>query len=176
MAPTSSRVAAGSRSTRPTADGWLRGWHVALVGVGAGLVGLFLGLATDDGWSVTVNSVDFNAADRIQAENQFNEPAPAESRYALVNLSVTNNSAEPGDPLFTIIIGIIGSQNRMWDGANAFCSAVIPEDMNIAGELFPSGSFTGNECRVVPEAEVADGSRLIAVSSLLGDPVLVRTS
>jgi hypothetical protein len=37
-------------------------------------------IETEDGWSVTVNSVDFDAAAAIQAENQFNEPAPAGSR------------------------------------------------------------------------------------------------
>ena len=64
----------------------------------------------------------------------------------------------------------------MWDGANAYCNAVIPEPMTDSGELFPGGSFAGNECRVVPEAEVADGSLVVAVSSALGERVFVSAS
>ncbi len=133
-------------------------------------------LKTSEGWEVVINGVDFEAADGIAAQNQFNDPAPPGLRYVLVNATITNSSTEPGYPDVAVSIEMIGSQNRVWDGANAFCSAVIPEPISNAGELFPGGGYTGNACLQVPEAEVADGSLLLVVGPAFGDTVFVRTS
>lgn len=134
-------------------------------------------LSSDDGWELTVNGVNFDAAGEIAAENQFNDPAPPGFRYALINVTYTNSGDEPDDPSFAVSIEMVGSQNRLWGVSNASCTAVIPEPVSRAGELFSGGSFTGNSCLVVPEEEVADGSLLVAVSGFFGgDPVFVRTS
>jgi hypothetical protein len=43
------------------------------------------------------------------------------------------------------------------------------------GELFQGGAYTGNECLIIPEAEIADGSLLVTVSAgFTGDTVFVR--
>lgn len=133
-------------------------------------------LVSDSGVEVTVNSVDFDAAAAIAAENMFNDPAPAGMRYALVNLTITNTSDEPIDTGFEISVSMIGSANRLYDFSNGYCSAVIPNSLNDGGQLFTGGTFTGNECLVVPEAEVADGSLLVGIAAGFGDPVFVRSS
>lgn len=133
-------------------------------------------LVSDSGVEVTVNSVDFDAAAAIAAENTFNDPAPAGMRYALVNLTITNSSDEPIDTGFEIRVSMIGSANRLYDLSNGYCSAVIPNSLNDGGQLFTGGSYTGNECLLVPEAEVADGSLLVGIAAGFGDPVFVRSS
>jgi len=46
------------------------------------------------------------------------------------------------------------------------------------GELFPGGSYQGNECRFVPLAAVEDGSLLVAITPMMSfsDPVFVALS
>jgi hypothetical protein len=133
-------------------------------------------LVSDSGVEIVVNSVDFDAGAAIAAENMFNDPAPAGMRYALVNLSITNTSDEPIDTGFEISVSMIGSANRLYDFSNGYCSAVIPNSLSDGGQLFTGGSFTGNECLLVPEAEVVDGSLLVGIASVFGDPVFVRSA
>lgn len=131
---------------------------------------------TDEGLAIIVNFVDFNAGEAIAAENPFNEPPPAGSRFALVNLTLTNGTDENIHSSFAVSVGMVGSANREYDASNAYCQAVIPTPMFDGGELFPGGSFTGNICLVVPEAEVADGSLLLTVAAMFEDPAFVRTA
>lgn len=131
--------------------------------------GLGTPLSTKDGVEVVVNSVDFEAEHAITAENRFNDPAEPGFRYILVNLSITNNSSKPIQPWLEVNVEAIGSQNQV----HSDCRAVVPDDIFHAPELYPGGTASGNECVLVPEEEVADGSLVIMISSMFGDPVFV---
>jgi hypothetical protein len=133
-------------------------------------------LRSDNGWEVTITGVNLDATQVVAAENPFNQPAPPGMKYVLVNAAVVNSTPDPGNPGFEIQFAMLGSQNRKWDGSNAFCTAVVPQPMYNVGELFPGGRASGNTCFVVPESEVADGSLLVLVSSAFGEPVFVRTT
>lgn len=132
-------------------------------------------LVSEEGLTIVVNGVNFDSAAAIAAENQFNEPAPPGSRFAVINYTITNGTEESVNTLFAVSVGMVGSANRQYDGANAFCEAVIPQPMSDGGDLFPGGTFTGNDCLVVPEPEVLDGSLLLTFAiGFSGEEVFVR--
>lgn len=135
-------------------------------------------LRSDDGLVVIVDAVRFDAAEEIAAANMFNEPAPDGSAYALITVTVRNETDDALHTGFSLDIGLVGSANRMYDGSNAYCQAVVPNPLYDGGELFPGGSYQGNECRVVPLAEVEDGSLLVAITPMMSfsDPVFVALS
>lgn len=126
-------------------------------------------LKSTDGIEIVLKSVNWDGWGAIQAENQFNDPPPAGQRYVLVNATITNSTDEPITPWIAIEIGAIGSQQRVHER----CSAVLPESLSDAPELYPGGTATGNVCVLVSEAEVSDGSLLLMVSTRFGEPVFV---
>lgn len=127
-------------------------------------------LVTTDGVEVSVASVNLDATGAVMAENQFNDPPPDGERYILVSLNVMNGSDEPINPWIKVDVSAIGSANRVHDD----CYAVEPDALSDAPELYPGGSASGNVCLVVPSNEVDDGSLLIMVAPMFGDPVFVR--
>lgn len=127
-------------------------------------------LVTTDGVKVSVTSVNLDATGAVMAENQFNDPPPDGERYILVSLNVMNGSDEPITPWIKVDVSAIGSANRVHDD----CYAVEPDALSDAPELYPGGSASGNVCLVVPSNEVDDGSLLIMVAPMFGDPVFVR--
>ncbi len=82
---------------------------------------------------------NFDSAAAIAAENQFNEPAPPGSRFAVINYTITNGTEESVNTLFAVSVGMVGSANRQYDGANAFCEAVIPQPMSDGATCSPEG-------------------------------------
>jgi hypothetical protein len=127
-------------------------------------------LVTSDGVELVIAGVDLDAAAAIAAENMFNDEAPAGMRYVIVNIAVVNSSDEPIRPSWEIRVNAIGSQNRVHES----CRAVLPNDLMNAPQLYPGGSASGNECVVVPQEEIDDGSLLLMVAPRFGDPVFVR--
>lgn len=127
-------------------------------------------LITTDGVEVTVTGVNPEAAAAIAAENRFNDPEPDGMRYVMVNLAVTNSSDEPIRPWLELQVNAIGSLNQVHET----CRAVLPDSIRDAPELYPGGAASGNECVVVPEEELLDGSLLIMVAPRFGDPVFIR--
>lgn len=127
-------------------------------------------LVSSDGVELVITGVDFDAAAAIASENMFNDEAPVGMRYVMVNSAVVNSSDEPIRPSWEIRVNAIGSQNRVHES----CRAVLPNDLMNAPQLYPGGSASGNECVVVPQEEIDDGSLLLMVAPRFGDPVFVR--
>lgn len=134
-------------------------------------------LRSDDGLVVVVDAVRFDAWPEIQAVNSFNEPAPEGFTYVLMTFTIRNETDEPLQASWALDIGLIGSANRMYDATNAYCDPVIPNPLYDGGELYPGGSYQGNECLQVPTAEIEDGSLVLAVTPMMSfdDPVFVAT-
>lgn len=127
-------------------------------------------LVTSEGIEVTLVGIDLDPAAAIAAENMFNDPAPAGTRYILIRTDIVNNSDEPINPGWAVRVNAIGSQNRVHEN----CWEVIPNSLTNAPELYPGGSASGNVCVTVPEEEVSDDSLLLMVAPMFGDPVFVR--
>ncbi|MBA2282303.1 MAG: hypothetical protein H0W25_13895 [Acidimicrobiia bacterium] len=94
-----------------------------------------------------------------------------------MNYTITNGTSENVNTGFAVFVGMVGSANRQYDVSNAGCSASNPDSIFDGGDLFPGGSYTGNECVVVPEAEVGDGSLLVTVEiGFSGETSFFRSS
>lgn len=134
-------------------------------------------LRSEEGLVVIVDSVRFDAWPEIQAVNSFNEPAPEGFTYVLMTFTIRNETEEPVESSWALDIGLIGSANRMYSPGNAYCDPVIPNPLYDGGELYPGGSYQGNDCLQVPTAEVEDGSLVLAVTPMLSfdDPVFVAS-
>lgn len=127
-------------------------------------------LETTRGIGIVVQSVDLNGDAAIAGENRFNDPPAPGNRFVLVNVKVTNNSDEPVVPWVSIDVEAIGSANQV----RGSCTAVIPDALFNAPEIYPGGETSGNVCVEVPIAEIDDGSLLLLVAPSFGDPVFVK--
>lgn len=100
-------------------------------------------------WAVTINSFTPNAADEVAAENQFNEPAPEGSAYALINADATYSGSESEMVMMGVSIDYVTSSGET---VGAFDSmAVAPDALDSSAELFEGGSESGNIALAVPE-------------------------
>lgn len=99
-------------------------------------------------WEVVVNSFTRNATDQVMAANMFNDPPPAGSQYALVNITATYVGEGSGhaDFLDSAFVTDAGNVIRAYDNP-----AVIPEPLE--GELYKGASATGNIDFAIPEGE-----------------------
>ena len=99
-------------------------------------------------WEVVVNSFTRNATDQVMAANMFNDPPPAGSQYALVNITATYVGDESGlaDFISAAFVTDGGNVIRSYDH-----SAVTPEPLE--GELYTGASATGNIDLAIPEGE-----------------------
>jgi hypothetical protein len=127
-------------------------------------------LATNDGIGIVVQSVDFNGDAAVAGANRFNDPPAPGNRFVLVNVKVTNSTDEPLIPWIAIDVEGIGSANQV----RGRCSAVLPDSLSDAPEIYPGGETAGNVCVEVPISELDDGSFLLLVSARFGDPVFVQ--
>lgn len=108
-------------------------------------------------WSVTVNSVTLNADEEVMAENEFNDPAPEGSSYALINADVTYNGEESEMLMMGVDISYVsegGETYNAWDSI-----AVTPEPLDSAAELYNGGTESGNVAVAVPD----DGEGVVRV-------------
>lgn len=127
-------------------------------------------LETTRGIGIVVQSVDLNGDAAIAGANRFNDPPAPGNRFVLVNVKVTNSSDEPIVPWVSIDVEAIGSANQV----RGSCSAVTPDALFNAPEIYPGGETSGNVCVEVPIAEIDDGSLLLLVAPSFGDPVFVK--
>ncbi|MDN3312187.1 hypothetical protein QWJ90_14740 [Microbacterium oryzae] len=124
---------------------------------------------TSADWSVTINSVEFDATDAVLAENEINEQPAAGEEYILVNLSATYLGEAEGYPADVQVeyvtpdgVGIGG-----WETVT-----VVPDALDIGGALPADGRASGNTAFLVPSATARDG--LLSVSpGILADEVFV---
>lgn len=111
-------------------------------------------------WELSVTDVNLDAAEEIQAENEFNDP-PADGRqFVMWEIEATYTGDDSGEPWLDFSWGVVGSAGNTFDGGGMedYCG-VIPNDIMEAGETFPGGTVTGNVCYSVPSDQV-DGSTI----------------
>lgn len=99
-----------------------------------------------DQWEVVVNGFTRNATDQVMAANQFNDPPPVGSQYALVNLTATyiGEGSSLVDFIGVAFVTDSGNVIRSFDHA-----AVTPDPLE--GELYSGASATGNVDLAIPE-------------------------
>lgn len=124
---------------------------------------------SNDEWEVTINSVTFDAGDAVEAENQFNEPAPEGSEYVLINATITyvGDDEEGGIPAF-VGIEYVTATGETVDTLDSF--AVAPDALDSMSTLYNGGTASGNIAIAVPSENAESG--VIAVSpGMLADTV-----
>ena len=126
---------------------------------------------TDRDWSVTVNSVDLDAAAAVAVDNQFNEPAPEGMTYLLVNVTVSYiGESDAGESPWTTIeyVTVDGTTVHSYDSLGA----TTPDQLDTLSDLYKGGSTNGNILLTVPADTAGDG--VLAVSpGMLSDKVFV---
>lgn len=108
--------------------------------------------ATIGDYDVAVTSVVLNANEPIAAANQFNE-APT-GQFVLIELTVTYNGVEEGNPWIDLAPTFVGSDARQYDS----CPAVLPKDAMDVPTLEKTGSATYQECFDVPAEAIQGGT------------------
>ncbi|MEJ5943679.1 DUF4190 domain-containing protein [Pseudokineococcus basanitobsidens] len=115
-----------------------------------------LGEATEVGeYTVAVTAVNPDADDVIAAENEFNE-APT-GQYVLVDVDVTYNGDEEGDPWIDLTAGYQGTDSRDYDESS--CTAVTPAEASDQPTLRNGGSASYSVCFDLP-ADAIEGGRV----------------
>lgn len=106
---------------------------------------------SNEDWELTVNSVTMDADDQIASENEFSDPAPEGSSYALINITATYSGDESEMPMLgTEIAYVTGSGET----SNAFDQlAIAPDEFDAAAELYAGGTEEGNVVLAIPDAD-----------------------
>ncbi|OAV78827.1 hypothetical protein AYO52_10735 [Dietzia sp. 111N12-1] len=96
-------------------------------------------------WEIVMNSFDRDATEQVMGTNRFNDPPPAGSEWALVDLTATYVGDKLGS---TTLIGVSsvtkdGTVIQWYDHV-----AVVPHALN--GELYPGGTATGKVGIAIP--------------------------
>ena len=105
-------------------------------------------LATPNGLSITVLSVDYDAWPLVQAENSFNDPPATGRRYVIVRVRVQNVGGSVtveqnvGESDFSFVSSAV-----LYTTFGSSCG-VIPGELD--AKLFLGGSVEGNVCVQVP--------------------------
>jgi hypothetical protein len=124
------------------------------------------------GWRLQILNVNPDAAALIAAENQFNEPPPAGSTLTMITVALGYFGLEDPRSSFETTISAVGSANVE---LAADCG-VIPQELDIFGEIFSGGVVTGNVCFVTTPAD-ATNLQLYASGDLFGsDQVFIDAS
>lgn len=130
---------------------------------------LDLGQSVESGdWKVTVNSVDFDASEAIQAENEFNEAADEGSQYIMANLTVEYTGDDEAGDMPELLVEYVTEEGNSFDSIDAM--VVTPDELDEYSTLYPGASTTGNVAMEVPSEGVENGTLAVA-PSLFGDSV-----
>jgi hypothetical protein len=89
----------------------------------------------------------------VAAENQFN--SPPNGQYVLVELTVTYDGADEGDPWLDLSTEFIGTDARKYDASS--CSAVIPNEASDVPTLLTGGTASYQVCMDVPPTAIEGG-------------------
>lgn len=100
-------------------------------------------------WSVTINSFTSNADEEVAAANQFNDPAPEGSTYALINADATYHGGESEMVMIGVSVDYVTASGETIDSADSMATA--PDALDISAELFEGGTESGNIVLAVPE-------------------------
>lgn len=109
---------------------------------------------TADGLLIRVVEADFDAWERVLAENQFNDPPAEGMRMVLVGVEVTNSGGDYNTPR-SISSGdyrIVGARGIVYTPFESTTRCgVIPNELD--WQLFRDATITGNVCVVIPADE-----------------------
>ena len=120
-------------------------------------------------WTVVVNAWNPNGTDIVAAANQFNQPAPAGSTYAIVNYTVTYKGGDTGNAL-EVGVDLVTSTGEVIDPGIG--DAVVLEDgISYTDELYAGGTATGSRAIAVP-----DGAQVLIriTPGYVSDPKFVQ--
>jgi len=109
---------------------------------------------TSDGLVIRVLEVDFDAWQRVMAENRFNDPPAEGMRMVMVGVEVTNATDNTVTPrrVDSSDYRIVGDRGIIYTPfeSNTRCG-VIPNELD--QEIFADATVTGNVCVVAPQDE-----------------------
>lgn len=115
-----------------------------------------------DGWSMTVNSVNLDAAEVIRDANKYVDPPPEGKRYVLINVTTAYNGTKESS--YGIDLEVLGASTnkpvRSWDATDFLTP---PDPRYDGGELFQGGTVTGNEAFEIANA---DADTLVIIGNL----------
>lgn len=104
---------------------------------------------SSDEWEVTINNITRNADDEVAAENQFNDPSPEGSSYALVNITATYLGDDSEMPLLSTEVSYVSESGET---VNAFDHlAIAPDEFDSMTELYNGGTEQGNVAIAIPD-------------------------
>lgn len=126
-------------------------------------------ISTSD-WTVTVNSVDFDADQAIAAENTFNDEAESGFTYIMVNITAEYTGSDPEGDTPWVGLAYVSAEGNTFDEMDSM--AVVPESFDQDSTLYEGASESGNMALIVPEDDIESG--VLSVSAgLFGDSVFV---
>lgn len=121
---------------------------------------------TDGDWTVTINSVNLDAAAAIKDENIFNEEPDPGTVYILVNMTATYNGTAPeGASPWTSVEYVTVDGNTI---TNTDKFIIAPSEFDASRTLYEGASITGNKALQVP-ADTAGEGVLAVKPGLLSD-------
>jgi hypothetical protein len=120
--------------------------------------------------TLALGEVTWNANDIVSGENQFNEPAPEGSTYAILPVTITNVSkADAVQPGYAFSIAFVADDGRSFEQSYQ----VIPEDLSNVDDLYAGGVGSGNVLFALPNEVSASGVWAIEETFGFGDPVFI---
>ncbi len=115
-----------------------------------------LGTAVDvgGGWTFGLANYQPEAGSAVATENEYNEAAPAGQQYAMIEVTATYNGPDDKASVFLApTLKAVGPTKKSYDQYD--CSAVLPNQLDVAADVFAGASITGNVCFVVDAADAA---------------------
>lgn len=113
-------------------------------------------------WKVTVVSIDEDSWDVIRAENQFNDPPKAGSKFVIAKIRVAYVGSSSGEAWIDLHDEYLGSTNVTYGLSMDDWCGVIPDDLSDKGSQFPNSTVEGNICWSVPESAIKGGKIILA--------------
>ena len=117
-------------------------------------------------WAMSVVGPAVDQTDAVLAENQFNEPPPEGQRFMVAPMRITYVSGPELSDLFDFSFKAIGSERVVRTTFDPSCG-VLPNGLDVLGELGPGGTLEGTVCWVVPEDEI--GTHVMAIEVFFSD-------
>ncbi|MCH7669697.1 MAG: hypothetical protein IIC71_10955 [Acidobacteria bacterium] len=111
------------------------------------------------GVEVVVTAVDRDAADVVLEENLFNDPPSTGTRFVMWLIGFANTSDTELSVFEAVSFTVVGDSAVAYEAFDAYCG-VVPDSLDQFRTVFPGGSFSGNLCWEVAEADV-ESLRLI---------------
>lgn len=115
-------------------------------------------------WMLTVNSAELDGNATVAAGNQFMTPDEGK-QYVLVNVTLTNNSDQPGSPMMNVRLSLLPPSGVAVDSALVVSLA---DEIQLSADMQPGASMTGVIPFEVNSADVA-GTVLLGQSQFTLD-------